>query len=60
VQFPAGAGKRAELVGADYLLHYSLPNFYFHLSMAYALLRQAGVDIGKRDYVGAVQGFKFV
>ena len=29
-----------------------LPNFYFHVSMAYALLRSAGVEIGKRDYLG--------
>jgi hypothetical protein len=60
VQFPAGGGKRAEMSGADYLVHYSLPNFYFHVSMAYAILRQAGLDIGKRDYLGAVPGFKFV
>ncbi len=38
--------------GADYLTSFALPNFYFHLSMAYALLRQAGLEIGKRDYLG--------
>jgi hypothetical protein len=58
VQFPIGPERRAEMVGADYLLHYSLPNFYFHLTTAYAILRAAGLDIGKRDYLGAVKGFK--
>jgi uncharacterized protein len=38
--------------GADYLRHFVLPNFYFHATTTYALLRHAGVDIGKRDYLG--------
>lgn len=33
---------------------YGIPNFYFHLTMAYALLRRAGVDLGKRDYLGGL------
>ena len=33
---------------------YGIPNFYFHLTMTYALLRQAGVDLGKRDYLGGL------
>lgn len=41
-------------VGAGYLTSFALPNFYFHISMAYALLRQAGVPIGKRDFLGQV------
>lgn len=40
--------------GDGYLTSFALPNFYFHLSMAYALLRQAGLEIGKRDYLGQV------
>ena len=32
----------------------AFPNFYFHLTMAYALLRRAGVDLGKRDYLGGL------
>ena len=40
--------------GADYLLSFAMPNFYFHVTMAYALLRQGGVDIGKMDYIGAL------
>lgn len=38
----------------DYLVEHALPNFYFHLSMAYAILRSNGVEIGKRDYLGAL------
>ena len=38
--------------GEDYLRHFVLPNFYFHTTTTYALLRHAGVDIGKRDYLG--------
>ena len=38
--------------GLDYLLQYSLPNFYFHLATAYAILRSNGVEIGKGDFVG--------
>ena len=38
--------------GLPYLLGFALPNLNFHLSMAYAILRHNGVDIGKRDYIG--------
>jgi hypothetical protein len=38
--------------GQPYLLHYALPNFYFHTTTAYAILRHNGVEIGKKDYVG--------
>lgn len=38
--------------GQDYLLRYALPNFYFHLTSAYAILRHHGVAIGKRDFDG--------
>ena len=40
--------------GATYLRHWVQPNFFFHVSMAYALLRHNGVDIGKADYLGNV------
>ena len=36
----------------DYLLHWALPNFYFHVTTAYALLRHNGVELGKRDFLG--------
>ncbi|BDA83659.1 hypothetical protein Sa4125_12010 [Aureimonas sp. SA4125] len=38
--------------GSDYLTHFALPNFYFHVSIAYAILRANGVPIGKMDYLG--------
>jgi hypothetical protein len=38
--------------GAEYFREHSVPNFYFHLVHAYAILRHNGVDIGKRDYLG--------
>jgi hypothetical protein len=40
--------------GADYFVEHALPNFYFHLTHAYAILRHAGVDVGKLDYLGAL------
>ncbi|HEY8706920.1 MAG TPA: DUF1993 domain-containing protein [Burkholderiaceae bacterium] len=43
------------LKGEFYLKHYVMPNFYFHLTMAYALLRHNGVELGKADYLGALQ-----
>lgn len=42
------------ILGADYLREFGQPNFYFHVSMTYALLRHNGVDLGKRDYLGAI------
>jgi hypothetical protein len=46
--------RQAELrfSGEDYLRHFALPNFFFHVTTTYALLRHAGVDLGKRDYLG--------
>jgi hypothetical protein len=41
-----------EFKGFAYLVGFALPNLNFHLSMAYAILRHNGVDIGKRDYIG--------
>ncbi|MGO4872019.1 MAG: DUF1993 family protein [Roseiarcus sp.] len=57
--FPSGPNK-ARMIGANYLVNYALPNFYFHLTTAYDILRYAGVPIGKRDYLGAVPGFTLV
>ena len=42
------------LRGDDYLMHVAIPNFFFHMTMAYALLRHNGVSLGKMDYVGAL------
>lgn len=51
ITFPVGAGKTRTLSGEAYLKHYALPNFFFHVVTAYNLLRQAGVDLGKADYL---------
>jgi len=40
------------LSGQNYLLGFVLPNFYFHMTTSYAILRQSGVEIGKRDFLG--------
>jgi hypothetical protein len=53
ITFPLGQAK-GEMNGADYLNHYVLPNYYFHLTAAYAIVRHCGVEIGKRDFLGAI------
>jgi hypothetical protein len=45
--------NQVTFTGQQYLLGFATPNFYFHITTAYALLRQCGVDIGKRDFLGA-------
>jgi uncharacterized protein len=50
ITFPSGATR--EFTGQSLLLHNSLPNFYFHCTTAYDILRQCGVDLGKRDFMG--------
>jgi hypothetical protein len=40
------------MTGADYFLQHAVPNFYFHLTTAYAILRHNGVSLGKRDFLG--------
>ncbi len=42
------------LRGDDYLVHVAVPNFFFHATMAYAILRHNGVDLGKMDYIGSI------
>jgi hypothetical protein len=53
ITFPLGPNK-GQMKGGDYLNHFMLPNFYFHLTAAYAIVRHCGVDIGKRDFLGAI------
>lgn len=50
-----GAGERARHFdsGAVYLTHYALPNFYFHVTTAYNLLRHNGLPVGKKDFIGS-------
>jgi len=52
VPFPIGPQQTMTLKGAEYLVGAALPNFYFHASTAYDILRHAGVEIGKRDFLG--------
>lgn len=46
------AGNPVAYKGQVYLIHFGLPNFYFHMSMAYAILRHNGLEIGKNDFLG--------
>src|SRR5258708_1388368 len=60
----AGAGDRKVSLGyapqgkviggEDYLLQIAVPNIYFHLTMAYAVLRHNGIDVGKMDFLGPI------
>lgn len=47
-------GRELVLQGAPYLLGFAQPNFYFHVGMAYAILRHNGVEIGKMDFIGSL------
>jgi hypothetical protein len=49
LKFPSGEMKFS---GRDFLTGFALPNFYFHVTTAYALLRHKGIQIGKMDYLG--------
>ncbi|MGH6816635.1 MAG: DUF1993 domain-containing protein [Hyphomicrobiaceae bacterium] len=51
-------GKPVTFKGQVYLVNFALPNFYFHATTAYAILRHNGVELGKRDFVGTVPGFR--
>ena len=49
-----GSGEKTRhFTGSDYLLHYALPNFYFHATTTYAILRHNGIEIGKKDFMGS-------
>ena len=50
VTTPRWEGKK--MSSTDYLLQHAMPNFFFHLTTAYAILRNSGVDVGKRDFLG--------
>ena len=52
LDLPFLEGKK--ILGTDYLCELALPNFYFHLVTAYAILRHNGVDLGKRDFIGSL------
>jgi len=45
-------GKDSDFSGQRYFLNFVLPNFYFHITTAYAILRHNGLELGKKDFVG--------
>lgn len=49
----AGTPKEKSFTGQSYLFNYGLPHFFFHTTTAFAILRHNGVEIGKKDYLGA-------
>jgi hypothetical protein len=53
ISLPVG-GRSLTFKGQPYLLHFALPNFYFHMTTAYAILRHNGIAIGKRDFIGSL------
>lgn len=59
IEFKVGP-TAAKMEAVNYLLHFVLPNFYFHLTTAYDILRVAGLEIGKRDFMGKVPGYMAV
>lgn len=53
---PVGRDKTRVMTCENYLKHWALPNFFFHVTTAYALLRHNGVDLGKADYLAGAAG----
>lgn len=53
VSFATRTSGELRFTGADYLRYFTLPNLFFHCSIAYAILRVAGAPLGKLDYLGA-------
>jgi hypothetical protein len=53
ILLPTRQGDPKRFTGESYLKHFVLPNLYFHATTTYALLRHAGVELGKRDFLGA-------
>ena len=51
ITFPVGREATRTMAGQAYLLHWAIPNVFFHVTTAYDLLRQAGVPLGKGDYL---------
>ena len=51
ITFPVGRDNTRTMKAEPYLKHWALPNFFFHITMAYAILRHNGVELGKSDYL---------
>lgn len=56
ITFPVGRETTRTMKGEAYLKHWALPNFFFHITMAYAILRHNGVELGKADYLVGAKG----
>jgi len=52
IKFSVPTGMAFEFTGARFVTHWSLPNFFFHITTAYNILRHNGVEIGKKDFIG--------
>jgi len=55
ITFPTGRDKTRTMKGEAYLKHWALANFHFHITMAYAILRHNGVELGKSDYLAGAR-----
>ena len=56
ITFPVGRDKTRTLSAQAYLTTWALPNFFFHVTTTYAILRHNGVDLGKADYLAGAAG----
>ena len=54
IVMPVGPDRTMRMTGEVFLEGFSIPNFFFHVTMVYALLRQGGVELGKGDYLGGL------
>ena len=55
ITFPVGRESTRTMKGEAYLKHWSLPNFFFHVTTAYVILRHNGVDLGKKDFLAGAK-----
>jgi hypothetical protein len=55
ITFPIGRDATRTMKGEAYLKHWAVPNFFFHVTTAYAILRHAGVELGKTDYLAGAK-----
>jgi hypothetical protein len=55
ITFPVGRESTRTMKGEAYLKHWSLPNFFFHVTTAYIILRHNGVDLGKKDFLAGAK-----
>ena len=55
ITFPVGKDKTRTMTGEAYLKHWAMANFHFHVTMAYAILRNNGVELGKADFLAGAE-----